>query len=214
MATMPALPVTPPARARRAVLVALTALTAAAALSAGGCVQRKLIIRSEPAGAIVTLDGVELPTPTPVEIDSPFDGTHRVSLSAPGYEVLDGTAHVDSRWHDYFPLDVFAEFLWPGTIEDVREFRFAMRSWGDRTRAYTEAERAQMRDQLGAVKGRADAHRAGDEAAMHADSGRSPASGAAADVPDAHGMALPAPKTPPASDAAVPPPPPPPPRNK
>lgn len=203
----------------------LLLLAAAAALAAPGCVHRKLVIRSQPEGAIVTLDGVELPTPTPVEVESPFDGTHRVMLAAPGYEVLEGTAHVDARWHDWFPLDVFAEFLWPGTIEDVREFSFDVRSYGDRTRAYTEAERASMRERMAAVTGRAAAHRAGDVEAMHDHDGHAPAAApapsepppvpsvptdpsAAPAAPRTPGVPLPPPKPPRNDDPPAPPPPP------
>ena len=105
------------------------ALVLVVAAAATGCVQRKMIIRSDPPGAIVSLDDERLEGTTPIEVPFVWDGGRRVTLTAPGHEVLETTATLEERWYDYFPLDAFAEFVYPGTIEDVQEFDFKLRPY-------------------------------------------------------------------------------------
>ena len=129
----------------------------ALAVAAGGCVERKMMIRSDPPGAVITLDGERLENRTPAEVPFDFGGTRGVTLSAPGYRLLDATAEVEDPWFTYFPLDVFAEFLWPGTIEDVQQFDYALVPYG---RESAESDDA-VRRKLDELKLRAESFRAG-----------------------------------------------------
>src|SRR5262245_3073735 len=130
---------------------------AAAAVAAGGCVERKMMIRSDPPGAVITLDGERLEQRTPAEVPFDFGGTRGVTLAAAGYRLLDTTAELRDPWFTYFPLDVFAEFLWPGTIEDVQEFDFALQPYGSATPEMKEAAQRKLAE----LKRRAESFRAG-----------------------------------------------------
>lgn len=142
------------ATVRRAIAASAAA---AAAVASGGCVERKMMIRSDPPGAVITLDGERLEQRTPAEVPFDFGGTRGVTLAAPGYRLLETTAHVDDPWFTYFPLDVFAEFVWPGTIEDVQEFEFQLVPYASKsTKTDDEAKR-----KLEELKLRAASYRAG-----------------------------------------------------
>ena len=129
----------------------------AAVLAAAGCVERKMMIRSDPPGAVITLDGERLEDRTPAEVPFDFGGTRGVTLAAPGYRLLESTAHVKDPWFTYFPLDVFAEFLWPGTIEDVQQFEYELEPYATAS-SLTKDEAQRKLDEL---KRRAESFRAG-----------------------------------------------------
>ena len=141
----------------RVVLGAVLAAGAASALT--GCVERKLVIRSDPPGAVLFLEDEEVPQTTPVEIPFDFDGVRRVRLQAPGHAVLETTAAIESRWYDWFPLDVFAQFLWPGTIVDEQAFDFPLEPY--HMSNLTPEQLADARERLAALKLRAADYRAG-----------------------------------------------------
>ena len=109
------------ARWRGAVLACLVAC-AAGGLS--GCVERKLLVRVDPPGAVVYLDGrFEGPTDAEGELEVPFDfyGTRTLVLRHPGHAPLETTVELSPPWWQLFPLDLFTDVLWPGTIEDTHQ---------------------------------------------------------------------------------------------
>ena len=126
-------------------------------MSSAGCVERKMMLRSDPAGAVITLDGERLEERTPAEVPFEFGGTRGVTLAAPGHKLLETTAVVEDPWFTYFPLDVFAEFLWPGTITDVQEFDYQLVPYGTASAESNEAAKRKL-DEL---KLRAESYRAG-----------------------------------------------------
>ena len=99
---------------------------AIACMLLSGCVERKLIIRSEPPGARVVLNGRSVGT-TPVEV--PFDtyGVFDVVLSLHGHHRLSGVAPVHPPWFEQIPIDFFVETLWPATVYDIHDFTFTLR---------------------------------------------------------------------------------------
>jgi len=89
-----------------------------------GCVQRKLCIRSEPAGAPVWVDE-EYAGLTPTDIEFTHYGNRRLRIGPIRNE--DGATLYQSKetiyktvppFYQRFPLDFFFEVLWPGTITD------------------------------------------------------------------------------------------------
>lgn len=170
------------------------ALLAAAALPS--CVERKLVIESDPPGAVVTLEDEVQEGRTPLEVPFHWDGVRRVTLAAPGHEVLETTADVEARWYDWFPLDVVAEFLWPMTIRDERRFEFRLKPYVE-SRADFEPHLPDLRARLAALKTRAAQHRAG---GSDGPGGETAAPPAAEEPP---------PPPPPARSEEPPPPPPP-----
>lgn len=136
----------------------LVAALAAVPLAAAGCVERKMLIRSDPPGAMITLDGKALETRTPTEVPFDFGGTRSVMLSAPGYRVLETTAKLSDPWFTYFPLDIGAEFLWPGTIHDTQTFDFKLEPYAAQL---TPDLKAEAKKRLSELKLRAEEYRAG-----------------------------------------------------
>ena len=116
-----------------------------------------MMIRSDPPGAVITLDGERLEQRTPAEVPFDFGGTRGVTLAAPGHKLLESTAEVADPWFTYFPLDLFAEFLWPGTIHDVQQFEFKLEPYAPSSPAATE----EARKKLAELKRRAESFRAG-----------------------------------------------------
>lgn len=125
-----------------------------------GCVERRISIRTDPPGAIVALEDEPVEGRTPVEVPYEFVGVRRVTLAAPGHVVLQTTADVASRWYDWFPLDFFAHFLWPGQITDVQTFEYRLEPYVPTERALTDEETARARERLAEVSARADEYRA------------------------------------------------------
>lgn len=104
-------------------LVAIFAVLAAVA--AGGCVQRRMTIRSNPPGALVYVDDYQVGT-TPVSHDFVYYGTRKIRLVKDGYETLTVRQPFPVPWYDIFPLDFVTENLVPWEIRDERVVDLAM----------------------------------------------------------------------------------------
>lgn len=94
-------------------------VVALAALAAGGCVQRRFLIRSNPPGAVVYVDKYEIGR-TPVSHDFTYYGTREIRLVKDGYQTLTVQQPIPAPWYQVPPLDFVAENLIPGEIRDVR----------------------------------------------------------------------------------------------
>jgi len=97
-----------------------------AALAGSGCVRREIEILSEPPGATVQFDAVVLPRKTPVRFPFTWYGSHEVVVELEGYHRERLIAHVRPPWYEHFPLDFFAEHLWPWTLNDIHTFPFQL----------------------------------------------------------------------------------------
>ncbi|REJ90730.1 MAG: PEGA domain-containing protein [Planctomycetota bacterium] len=101
-------------------------LTAALLLCAGtGCVSRRLVIRSNPPGALVELDGRQVGQ-TPFSTDFTYYGTREVKLSMPGYETLTVQQPVRAPWYQIFPLEFVSDNLLPFRVTDRRDFTYQL----------------------------------------------------------------------------------------
>ena len=126
-------------------------------LALAGCVERKMLIRSDPPGALITIDGEATQLRTPAEIPFDFGGTRAVTLSSPGRKLLETTAEIHDPWFTYFPLDIGAEFLWPGTIHDVQTFDYKLEPYAQ----WTPDRLSDTKKLLSDLKLRAEEYRAG-----------------------------------------------------
>ena len=104
---------------RRAVVL-IAALLAWAALA--GCVERRLIITSEPVGATVFLNDTEVGR-TPVEVDFTYFGVYDVRLLKEGFEPLVTTAKASAPLHEWPGLDLVAMMI-PVTKRTRIEWHF------------------------------------------------------------------------------------------
>lgn len=109
-------------RAHQRLAAAIAAIAAAAAMP--GCLKRTIAISSDPAGALVWLNGVEVGR-TPLEVDFTFYGTYDVSLRKEGYEPLMTTRVASPPLFEIPPIDALAEAI-PGTHAVVVPWYFAM----------------------------------------------------------------------------------------
>ncbi len=91
------------------VLAALALLT--------GCVERTLILRSDPPGATVVVNGDELGV-APAKLEFETYGTYDVVMSAPRYRRLHALVPVLPPWYEKIPFDLFYEVVWPGAMLD------------------------------------------------------------------------------------------------
>ena len=98
---------------------------AAAGAATLGCQQtRRIVVTSEPTGALVTLNDVEVGR-TPVEVDFTWFGAYDVRLSKEGYEPLWTSAEAEPKLHDQPGLDLLAAFV-PGGTETIVEWHFEL----------------------------------------------------------------------------------------
>ena len=95
------------------------------AVAVGGCVQRRLTIRSNPPGARVYVGDEEVGT-TPVSTDFVYYGTRKIRLVKPGYETLVVNQPIPTPWYQIPPLDFVSEILVPGEIRDERVVNFQL----------------------------------------------------------------------------------------
>jgi hypothetical protein len=109
-------------RARQRLAASLASLAAAAAMP--GCLKRTIAITSDPDGALVWLNGVEVGR-TPLEVDFTFYGTYDVSLRKEGYEPVMTTRVASPPLFEIPPIDALAEAI-PGTHPVVVEWFFAL----------------------------------------------------------------------------------------
>ncbi len=103
--------------------IALSCVAATAAVP--GCVRRTLTITTEPPQALVFLNNQEVGRST-VTTDFIWYGDYGVTLRKEGYKTLKTHYKVDPPWYEVFPLDFFAEVLWPGRIHDAHSAHFEL----------------------------------------------------------------------------------------
>jgi hypothetical protein len=103
----------------------LIAVVAFMALVGSGCVTRRLIIQSNPPGALVYIGDQEIGT-TPVAVNYIYYGTRKIRLVKDGYETLTVLEPIPAPWWDHFPLDFVSENVVPGELRDVRTLSYQM----------------------------------------------------------------------------------------
>ncbi|MEM8836121.1 MAG: PEGA domain-containing protein [Planctomycetota bacterium] len=92
------------------------AACALCALAMVGCVDRRILITSEPSGARVLLNDVDVGV-TPAEVNFTYYGVYDVRLRKEGYEPLRTTAEAAAPWHEYPIVDLVSMGFGP---KDVR----------------------------------------------------------------------------------------------
>lgn len=96
-----------------------------AALCSSGCMHRRLTIRSEPPGAAVMVDGVEVGY-TPASIDYTYYGTREITLTKDGYQTLTTPIKLSTPWYEVFPLEFITENFALMKVNDRRDITYAL----------------------------------------------------------------------------------------
>lgn len=107
------------------ILVALMAT-----IIAGGCVERRLTINTQPQGAMVVLNDEEIGT-SPVTVSFEWYGDYNVRINKAGFETLKTHRKLEAPWYDAFPFDFFAQLITPQRIVDSYEWTFELAEQGE-----------------------------------------------------------------------------------
>jgi hypothetical protein len=109
------------------------------------CVERELIVKTDPVDASIEVDGLDLgrgSAERPVSLRFDHYGIRRVVARAPGRIPADELVTLDPPWWQVFPIDLVTDVLLPFTIRDERTLRIRLGRKAQPTREDAlEAER-------------------------------------------------------------------------
>lgn len=125
------------ARTVRGQVSALCAMLTPLALCAG-CLDRTLVITSDPPGASVTVNDVEVGR-TPVEASFTYYGMYDVVLTLDGHEPLRSRATATAPVYEYPPVDLIAEAV-PARIRNQVKWHFMLRPSPEASGSTTKLE--------------------------------------------------------------------------
>lgn len=94
-------------------------------LSTGGCVVRELVIKSDPPGATVFINGRDSGK-TPLTKQFDFYGSREIVLRMEGRESVRKVVSPGVPWFEFFPLDFFFEIIFPLTLRDRHEYSLSL----------------------------------------------------------------------------------------
>jgi hypothetical protein len=112
---------------------------AAITLLLPACASRRIDITSDPSGALVYLNDVELGT-TPCSAEFRFYGAYDVRLEKEGFEPLRTRADASAPVYEYPPLDLATEAS-PIPVSTRAKWHFTLRPALERTQGMEELEK-------------------------------------------------------------------------
>lgn len=89
-----------------------------------GCLQRRIQVTTDPAGASVWLNDTELGR-SPTDTSFTFFGTYDVRIAKEGYETLTTTREAVAPWYEYPFIDLLVIAL-PWTVETKLDWHFTL----------------------------------------------------------------------------------------
>ncbi|MGA2070342.1 MAG: PEGA domain-containing protein [Sedimentisphaerales bacterium] len=92
-------------------------------VGAAGCVERKLTINTNPAGAQVFLNDEEIGV-SPVTASFNWYGDYNITIRKQGCETLQTHRKLQVPWYDLSPFDFAVQVIYPGRIVDSYEWSF------------------------------------------------------------------------------------------
>lgn len=93
-----------------------------------GCVERRMVITTEPFGALV-YDERNVPlSASPADRPFTYYGKYRFKIVKDGYETLVVDEDVRPPWYEWIGLDFVSETLIPWTLRDVRRFHYQLKN--------------------------------------------------------------------------------------
>ena len=112
--------------ARSARFVAAVSVLGCLVLTAfTGCVQRRLIVKTQPEGAAVIVDRKPVGY-SPVSVPFTYYGTREVQIEKDGYKPIRVQERIDPKWFNRFPVSFFSENFSPREIRDQRILDFQL----------------------------------------------------------------------------------------
>lgn len=85
----------------------------------GGCVRRRLTVRTNPPGAVVSVDNQLIGT-SPAATSFTYYGTREIRVEKDGFRTETVKNKVRMPWYQLPVLDFITETLWPWEIRDER----------------------------------------------------------------------------------------------
>jgi hypothetical protein len=95
------------------------------AATTSGCIRRVLMVRSEPEGALVTIDRQTVGQ-TPVAVPFTYYGTREVRLEKDGYEPLETKERIRAPWYDIAPISFITAHFSLRERRDVRQLDYRL----------------------------------------------------------------------------------------
>ncbi|MCL4741474.1 MAG: PEGA domain-containing protein [Phycisphaerales bacterium] len=111
----------------------------AACVLLAGCVDRRIVVTTEPAGALVYINDLEVGR-TPLQTTFLYHGWYDVRVELEGYEVLRTEAEAAAPFYEYPPIDLAAEAL-PMRIRNAQRWHFVLTPLAESALPGEEAER-------------------------------------------------------------------------
>jgi len=90
-----------------------------------GCVQRRLIVKTQPEGAVVSVDRKPVGY-SPVSVPFTYYGTRDIQIEKDGYRPINVQQRLDPNWYNRFPISFFTENFSPREIRDQRIVDFQL----------------------------------------------------------------------------------------
>lgn len=90
-----------------------------------GCMQRRMIVRSMPEGAFVTIDGQPIGS-TPISIPYTYAATRDIKLERDGFKTIQVQQRLDPKWYQRFPISLISENFAGREIRDERVLDFVL----------------------------------------------------------------------------------------
>ena len=90
-----------------------------------GCVERTITVRTNPPGALVTINEVEKGR-SPVTFDFTWYGDYRVLIESPEYETLETHRLTEAPIYQWPVLDFVSEVLLPFNFHDHHDWHFTL----------------------------------------------------------------------------------------
>lgn len=99
--------------------IAMTVCSALLLPALTGCLHRRIFVTSDPPGATVYLNDVEVGR-TPVEVDFTYFGVYDVRLRKPGYEPITTSEKASAPVYEWPGIDLLAEAIPADITTEIR----------------------------------------------------------------------------------------------
>lgn len=93
---------------------------------AGGCVERRFIVNTEPQGALVYINNQYVGA-SPVDYYYTYYGKYEIKVVREGYEPLTVLQNVEAPWYELPGIDFISENMILLKLRDVRSFCYALK---------------------------------------------------------------------------------------
>ncbi len=104
-----------------------------------GCVERRIVVTTEPPGALVYINDLEVGR-TPLQASFLYHGWYDVRVELEGYEPLRTEAEAAAPVYEYPPIDLVAEAL-PMKFRNMQRWHFVLTPLAEGALTSEEAER-------------------------------------------------------------------------